>query len=437
MSSDKQCKDALHNKTETQLHTRDGVEVFLLSNPYLHSFCISLYVRAGSIFETERESGITHLCEHLVFRSVNRAMGGKLYKELDRLGLSLEGCTYKEMVRFTVSGAKEHFKEGADILLRILAPLTLTAEDVRLEKGRVKAEIREGGEESTLDYFTDRILFADSPLARTITGTVGNVSRIGVNELRRYHRSMLSAKNIFFYVTGAVTDGEAEAFARAVDGYALDTETPRRENLAPLSPGFFRRGGVFIKNSRRHVVRLSIDVDTASVSDATLTLLYDILFGDGEACRLHQALSETTGFIYSFRAGMELYKNVGVISVSYEIAPAHLYTSVQIMLDVLRSAKESVKDVLSCVRAPYTDNAYLIFDSDADLNFNRAYEKQFLGIPHRTVEERRASYAAVTDEDITALARDLFVPSHMTLTLKAPERRVDLSRLSAMLADMK
>jgi len=108
---------------EERFQNRAGVPIFLFPNPALHSFCITLYVRAGSMFESEEDNGITHLTEHLVFRNVNRLMNGNLYRELDRLGLCFEGCTYKEFVRFTVSGAKEHFEEGAALLLKILTPL--------------------------------------------------------------------------------------------------------------------------------------------------------------------------------------------------------------------------------------------------------------------------------------------------------------------------
>ncbi len=413
--------------------TPHGVHTYLFPNSALHSFCLSLYVRAGSMFEKEEENGITHLCEHLVFRSVNRQMNGTLYRELDRLGLCLEGCTYKEFVRFTVSGAREHFEEGADILLKTLLPLSLTKEDVRLEKGRVKAEIREESEKTTLDYFTDAILHGNTSLARTITGTARTVEEIGMRRLRAFHTEMFSAKNIFFYTTGAVSVKRVEGFCQRLGEISLDESVPRRENVAPVSEGFFHRGGVFLKNSKRHMVRLSIDVDPTVTSDAALSLLYDILFGDGEGCRLHQALSEKTGYIYSFRAGMELYRNVGVISVSYEIPPSLLIPSVTLLLDTLRALKESAEGTLAYVRAPYVDNAYLLLDSDTELNFNRAYEGHILSLPYGTVSERAAAFSAVKEEDISRLARRLFVPEHLTLTVKGDAKAVDMQALQALL----
>ena len=41
--------------------TPQGVSVFHDKNENIHSFCLCLYVRAGSLFETKENNGISHL----------------------------------------------------------------------------------------------------------------------------------------------------------------------------------------------------------------------------------------------------------------------------------------------------------------------------------------------------------------------------------------
>ena len=48
----------------------NGISIYSLTNPNLRSFCLSLYVRAGSIFEDLSNNGISHLFEHVVFRNI-------------------------------------------------------------------------------------------------------------------------------------------------------------------------------------------------------------------------------------------------------------------------------------------------------------------------------------------------------------------------------
>ena len=69
--------------------TPQGVSVFHDKNENIHSFCLCLYVRAGSLFETKENNGISHFFEHIVFKNIHYQMGENLYQTLDRCGLDL------------------------------------------------------------------------------------------------------------------------------------------------------------------------------------------------------------------------------------------------------------------------------------------------------------------------------------------------------------
>ena len=70
---------------EEKTTTPNGVEIYSYKNPDLHGFYISLYLRAGSMFEEHQ--GITHFLEHTAVRNVNAVMGGSLYTTLDKYGI--------------------------------------------------------------------------------------------------------------------------------------------------------------------------------------------------------------------------------------------------------------------------------------------------------------------------------------------------------------
>lgn len=425
------------HQEEKCFYTKDGVPVYFFPNEGLHSFCLCLYVRAGSMFETEKENGATHFLEHLVFRNINHRMGGDLYRALDRMGLAFEGVTYREFVQFSITGAPEHLEEAMRLLVQIFAPLTLPKKEIDLERSRVKAEIREDGEKVTLDHFADQLVFQNTSLARTIPGTAATLDRMSGAFLSAWHKSMFSAANVFFGLTGRVCEADAVALCHLAETYPLDLTLPKRENLAPTCPAFFHRGAqVAVKNGSRCSVRLSADVDMTEVSDPELSLLYDMLFGDGEQSRLHQALSERTGYIYSFRAGMESYRNIGVISIFYEIPPARLEESVALLVGVLKDVKDKIGDSLDYVKAPYTDNAGFVLDDAADLNWSFAYERRILGLPYRTLSERAAAYRAVTPEAVCQAAKEIFRPDNLVLAVKGDARRIPVIRLQELLKSL-
>ena len=420
------------DRTEQEYLTAGGIPVYAFPSEHLHSFALSLYVRGGALFESAERAGVSHLIEHLVFRSINRYMDGALYKTLDRLGLSVEGVTYREFLQFTVTGAPKHFETAARILSLALAPLSLSREDLETERARVKAEIREEGEKSSLDYFTDGILFGDRhPLSRTITGTAKSLNRMTLSLLTKEKELLFSKENIFFYLSGKLPENAVGVLLAETKGYSpIKAET--RDNAVPVPDAFFQRNAtVMHKASDKTLVRLSFDIDTVRCTDAELTLLYDILFGDGEECFFHQALSEKTGMIYSFRGYMDLYKSIGTIGVSYEIAPKNLLPSLQLAVDAIARAKIEADEALPYVRAPYTDNAAFLLDDAQALGFNRAYERYVLSLPYPTLRHRAAAYETVTGERLCQIAKEIFRAQNATLTLKA--RRVDADALRAIL----
>ena len=108
--------------------TPQGVSVFHDKNENIHSFCLCLYVRAGSLFETKENNGISHFFEHIVFKNIHYQMGENLYQTLDRCGLDFNASTYEEFIQFIITGAPAHFEEAAEILTGIFEPITLPEE---------------------------------------------------------------------------------------------------------------------------------------------------------------------------------------------------------------------------------------------------------------------------------------------------------------------
>jgi predicted Zn-dependent peptidase len=57
---------------EQEVIAPNGVPIYYYCNPYLHSFCMNLYMKAGSLYEPDDWNGATHLWEHALYRKMNR-----------------------------------------------------------------------------------------------------------------------------------------------------------------------------------------------------------------------------------------------------------------------------------------------------------------------------------------------------------------------------
>ena len=384
------------------------------------------------MYEDEGEGGYSHFFEHIVFRNINRIMAGELYRELDKRGMEFNASTYSEMVQFYVSGADKHFDSAARMISSLLSPIVLDRTELDAERERIKAEIREVDDKSSLAFISGASVWAGTPLARPITGTLGSVSRISLSKLEKYRRRIFNKENIFFYVTGNVTDESLKLLTEYIGTYALDGEEIH-DNAAPVPDEFHNRPkSIKLKNADFTKIRYSFDVDMSRVSSWELDLLYDAVLG-GYSSDFFIELSEKRGLFYDLGGTVERYVGAGVFSFSYELKESKLYEAARMTADLLRAYTQRVIDADRCMRAVYVDNAYMLLDDPRELCFTFAYENHVLGLGYGGIEDRRRAYESITPERLREVACEVFRPENLTVTLKGHKKRIDINKLETII----
>ncbi len=412
--------------------TANGVRIYSYKNPALHSFYISAFVKAGCMYEDEKYSGITHFLEHILIRNVNYLYGMELYRLLDKLGLEFNASTYSEMVQFYVSGGSKKFRTGAEIITKILHPVSLKSEDIDAERRRIKAEIRESDDKNSLATFTNKIVFEGTPLASSIVGTNRALDRIGVTKLEEYRRNALSRENMFFYVTGSFTDTDLDALAEFIESAFVGT-SEKRENLAPVPKNFGNRENkISIKSADYYMVRFTFDIDMSKYTMAETDLLYDLLLS-GYNSRLFVELSEKRGLFYDINGAVERYKNIGTLYFTYEVKEKDLCEAIALTVGILNSIKEKSGIESEFTKAGYVDNAYMLYDDSRELNFTFSYDNHIMNANYSSVEERKKRYESVDAKRLSEVAAGVFKLCNLTLTMKGKDKKIDKEKIKEIL----
>ena len=419
---------------EERYITGGGLKIYGIKNPASHGFFASLFLRSGSMHEGEGECGITHFLEHVLIKNVNAVMDGKLYETLDRYGLEFNAGTYSDMVQFYISGAAKNASLGLEILSCLLSEIKLSRADIDTERDRVKAEIREASERTTLFGFTMPIVHGDTSLSRPITGSAADVSRITLKGLSQYRRRVFSKENIFFYLTGNFSDGDVKRLGELSDAYPLSVGY-RAQNIAPVPKDFMNRPlAVHVKGADFCAVRFTFDVDTSKYTLAELDLLYDVLLS-GYNSRFFIEMSEKRGLFYDTSGSLDRYRNIGTLHFTYELRGDNLHRALRETVGILNGIKRDLLTDGECMKAGYTDNVYMLFDDNRELNFTFAYDNHIMGANYSTVEERRGAYESVTPERIREIAGEIFVLRNLTFTMKG-KRKTDTTALREILSEL-
>ena len=416
--------------------TKNNIDVYSYKNEGIHGFCISLYLKAGALYENDLENGLSHFYEHSVFKSVNNYFDKKMSEYLDKASLDFDGCTYKEFMRFKITGATKNFKKAVPVITSVIKPLNVTKADVDCERKRIKAEIRESGEKNSLHFFSNSIVWKGTSLENTICGKIKNLDKTGKEKLKKFGEKLFSQKNFFFYITGNFSDDDLSYFLKSIENERVLPSDDLRNNTATVPESFFNRTeNVHIKNDKITYVRFSFDVDTKKYSCEKYDILYDILF-KGENAVIYKELSEKTGFIYSFDCSFEQYSNIGNISFVFEIRKSNLYNAIERVVKALNSLKKDAQKNLECVKPRYIDNAFLYLDDCDDFNWDRAYEGYILELTEKTIEEKIKRYESVENIDIIKMSQDIFTRKNLVLALKSPKKSTDIEKIESIIKEL-
>ena len=420
------------SERECVRNTANGVSVYSYKNPALHGFYISAFVKAGCMYEDEKYSGITHFLEHILIRNVNGLYGMKLYSLLDKFGLEFNASTYSEMVQFYVSGSCVNFKLGAEIISKILHPVSLSASDVDAERKRIKAELRESDEKNSLASFTSKIVFADTSLSSSIVGNNKSIDRITARRLEQYRREVFSKENTFFYVTGNFSSEDIDFLVSLIESFDV-TEGVKKDNAAPVPSNFGKRETkLHVKNDDFYMLRFTFDIDMSKYTVAETDLLYDLLLS-GYNSRLFVEMSEKRGLFYDINGAVERYKNIGSFYFSFELKERNIAEAVELTVDILNSVKDKTVVENDFIKASYIDNAYLLYDDSRELNFTFAYDNHIMDANYASVSERKSRYESVTAERISEIAGEIFRVENLTLTAKGKRKKIDEEKILVVL----
>ncbi len=417
-----------------QAYDVNGTKVYFTPNNHLNSFCLALYIKAGTLYEDPSETGISHLFEHVVFRNL-KCKFEDFYGLMAKHGIDLSGITYKEFVRFAINGPAGEFKLASEILCSLFDEIRISGSELEKEKKRIKAEIRENDNRSSLDYFFNKIVWKDTEIEKHQSDRCKDFDRISLKKINEFRRKCYSQNNFFIYVTGNVTEDDLDALTGELSIVDFPISQAERKNVVSVNHDFFHRDcSVNVKNDYWHYIKIGFDLDCQKYNGGVLDLLYNVLFKTDKAL-IYQYLSEDEGLIYSYDSTLEVYDNIGNIHFRFEVDGKKVEEAIALVVRILNDMKAGLFDFDVNLKAELYQ-AMLEVDRVDDFNWSMAYYNHILDTEPLDYSDEFYGRFNVTKEQVTNAAKDIFRPCNMTLAIKGNKRKINAKNIEDMLMEL-
>jgi predicted Zn-dependent peptidase len=399
----------------------NGVRVVFEPVTHVQSVAIGIWCQTGSRLETEKEAGISHLIEHMLFKGTASRSAERIAQEIEGRGGHLNAFTDREVTCYYARVLSADLGIALEVLADMFVNSKLDHADLDLEKGVVQEEIKKY-EDSPEDHIHDlhaQSRWGDHPLGRPVIGTHDSVGSFTPDHLRSYMKRRYAAGKTFVAAAGNLQPDELCGVAeRFLNPLRSDFQLPNE------APPVGKPGEHYLAKDVEQV-HFCIGGDAVSVYDErkyALSVL-DAILGGSMSSRLFQEIREKRGLAYAIGSYAALYREGGSFTVYGGTSP-RTYDDVRVLvqneLDKIR--EEPVPDEeLERTKSMLKGNLVLGLEGMSSRMHRLARNEMIFGrdIP---VEETVAKIESVTAEQVQSLASEFLAPPSLTVTAIGPDR---------------
>ena len=398
----------------------NGPRVISERLPYTRSLAVAVYVPAGSRGESLDEWGVAHFMEHLTFKGTRALPTTRAVSDaIEALGGMANAATDRES---TVYWARLPVREAAravEVLAELVCRPLLRPSDIAREREIIVEEIRSYRDDPGQYVFNvfDEAFYGDTPLGREIAGDERSVERLSEAQINDFWARAYRPAGLVIAAAGNIEHETLVELVAAAFGEGDGAARP----FTPAPPLPAQR----IKVEQRPCAQAHLCLGLPALprdhpDQWTLEILNTVL-GDGSSSRLFLNVREAAGLAYDVHSFQTDYADCGSLQVYAGVDPDDVAPAVgAIVAELARLRDEAVSaDELARARAYVSGRLELRLEESRHL-------ASWLGVQEAlhdrvlTVDEALERLAAVSSDDVRALAGRLIADDALCLALISP-----------------
>jgi predicted Zn-dependent peptidase len=407
---------------------KDGLRVISENIPSSRSISIGIWIDVGSRDETERENGISHFIEHMLFKGTRKRSAKKIAAALESLGGNINAFTSREQTCYLAVVLDEHLEQAVDVLSDILMNSTLTPKNIGREKSVIIEEIHEVNENPTdlvHELFSDNF-WRGQPIGRSILGTEKNVLSFRRRDIISYMNNNYLAGRVVVAAAGNVSHRKLVTLVKdklhfsggVVDG-GVEAKTPTDFVMKFTTNG----------SSQNHICIGFPGIKFNHPDRFSMLALYTYL-GSGMSSVLFQKIREEKGMAYTIYTFADFFRDCGLVGVYFGTDKEHLRAAMVTTLKELKKVKDYrlPESKFENIKAQIKGHLTLALES-TNGRMARLGRQELLGNEYVSLEQALRTIDRLKPDDIIEIARKVFRTEGLTITSLGPATEADLKKV--------
>jgi predicted Zn-dependent peptidase len=399
----------------------NGLNYILVDNPNVDTISLSVSICVGSNQEDERVNGISHLIEHMIYKS-NNLFKTKydLYEALDSIGASYNAYTDKNITTFFVKSDAIHQESLIRIFSSLICEIIINPVDLDNEKKIVIEEIN-NAEDDPFDNIYNKffkLMYNDHSISRKISGSPDNIRNITINDVKNHINQFYTSNNMVVSLTGKL-DANINKFMEQSSFVKAKQSMKSKVQYNVLTVPKVTSIDFVNKPIKQIYLGLSFPTKGLYDNDKYSIKLLELILNGSMSSRLFAQLREKQGLVYSISTSYINYQEGGIFFTitsfdkdKYTDVIKSLLNQYHLLQKELVPEKElnRWKNFVKSTMKMETENTMDVADYYArELLFHKDNITSFSELLNKHMEPTR--------EDILRVSKELFDWRHLKLVI--------------------
>ncbi len=309
------------------------------------SVVVQVMINVGSNHEAEKERGISHFLEHILFegtgkRPTNRAISN----EIEKIGGDFNAYTSNEKTCFYVKVLKKHFHIAVEILADILQNSLFNEDHISKEKNIVLKEIDIIHDEPKYYQWLlfQKNLFKEHPCKNPTYGSRNIIKNLSKTKILEFFQKYYTPNNIVISIVGDVNNWKKE-----IESQFCMQKGPLLKHKKVTEPAATK---CTVKKEKRNIVNtytvLGFKTVPRSHKDAYVLEVINGILGRGQSGRMFTEIRSKRGLAYDVGTQSVCDVSFGYFAIYATIDKKNLNLLQELILQEMEKLKKvSAKDL--------------------------------------------------------------------------------------------
>lgn len=320
------------------LTLKNGLRIVFDDIPFVRSVCLGVWVKNGSRNENDKNSGISHFIEHMLFKGTEKRSAAKIAEDMDAVGGQINAYTSKEYTCYYTRTLDSHFDIALDVLADMFFHSKFDQTEIDKEKKVVLEEISmyEDSPEDLVHDILHLNVWKNNPLGQSVLGTKESVCSFDTKTLKEYVKQNYLPQNTVIALAGNFDRRQAlEGISKYFEHFQ-GSDRPEPSFTKIYHPCSCQ------KSKEIEQVHLCLGFPSVRLGcdQAYDVAVLNTILGGGMSSKLFQKIREEHGLAYSIYSHNSSFSDTGLFSIYAALNPSELDTVLNLIKAEIKSLFE-------------------------------------------------------------------------------------------------